>query len=366
MVMEPDTPTEIPGNAQYYFLATIEPHGEPMELEIRWPSRQETRLSGFHYPGNENFRTVLNRVCFSSTDGSNWERLTRCRLTGSGVCVILDPSPVTRLVSVGVPYATSRLEDLLAGLTDRGDCRVMRIGESTNGRPLHGVFIPPRQTGRCRGLFLLQAYQHYSEWAGLHALDAMLRSPHEWPPGFRDFAWAIVPCVNVDGLHAGWREDRLHRECDLSSGGNLNRDWDRFDHPETRAARDFYLSCAAEYPVLHALDLHMGWSHQHRSGGGLSVFKENELPGESREREQRFTRHFFSQVPIEPFAWRITQTHRPNFSAWIWRQFGSIGQTVEISRFTAFDDNGTAQPVSQPYYQSLGNRISKALASFYA
>lgn len=365
LVMAPDTPDSVPGNGQYHFLARIQPHEEELDLEIEWPRTNETHLPGFQYPDNANFGVVLQEICFQSRDRRNWHRLNETAGTGNGVRIRLGPSADPCWIAVGIPYFPHQLEALVETAASSPRCEVTEIGRSRRGRPLHGVLVKPGQPEKCRGLFLLQAYQHHSEWAGLHAMDEMLRGigSQDLDPG--DFAWAIVPCVNVDALHGGWGEDLMHRDCGLPGGGNLNRDWKRFHHPETTTVRDFFLEWAARFPVLHGLDIHMGWSNEQRSGGGLSVFIPGQLPEPAATRERAFTEQFFQLVPIEPFAWEVTQTDRPNFSAWVWRTFGAIGQTVEISRFRAYTDKGLPTDIDLEYYQRLGPCMMEALKGYY-
>jgi hypothetical protein len=366
LVLAPDTPESIPGNAQYAFIATLPPRGRPLRLRIQWPDTRHTGLRGFDYPNNHNFAAVLPDILFTSPTGLEWRRVDGKPLP-DGAELAVPAGDVPLRVSVGVPYFESHYMRLIRHAAASGDWEVRETGASRGGRPLHGLLRRPRAGGACRGLLVIQAYQHYSEWAGLHVVDQLVRRLADAVPGADRFAWAVTPCINRDALAEGWRGDRMHNGdgVDWPCGGNFNRDWDAFRHPETRAAAAFYRDIAEEYAPLHGLDLHMGWSSPEHSGGGLTVFRPGHLPEELAAIERRFTGNFFREVPIEPFAWENSERRRPNFAAWFTRSFNAVGQTVEISRFRGFDAAGKPQPVSQAYYQSLGPRMAAALSRFY-
>jgi hypothetical protein len=368
MVLTTDTPAGVPGNALYHLLAIIPPQRSPLELIIRWPSTSAQPFPGFLYPHNENFSTVLERTCFVSTDLQDWQRVEKVSLRDHAVGFQLDPASSPRWIASGVPYFGFQLDNLLDAARASGVADVQCIGYSRNGRPIHGIFIAQRRTAGSAGLFSLQAYQHFSEWAGLHALDALLRMLISDPGPAAAFAWAIVPCINVDALYGGWREDPMFFGESLEQGANLNRDWLTFVRPETKAARDFHAACAQHAPMLHGLDIHMGWSSPRHSGGGLTVFQEGELPADAAADEQAFTNDFFHHVPIEAFPWQVSAIDRPNFASWLWRSFGAIGQTMEVSRFMGYcgrPGHFKPCPVSLQYYRDLGPLVANALVQHY-
>lgn len=365
VTLGPDTPETVPGNGQYHFLARVLPHAEPLRLRIEWPQRNETPLPGFYYPHNHNFATVLDRICFESADLREWRRVDSAKYTGSGVEISLAPAAEPVFIGTGVPYTAARLIELIDVLRSADHCEVLEIGKSRNGRPLHGVLFPPSSGTACEGVFLLQAYQHHSEWAGLYALEALARGLADGSVERGPFAWALVPCLNIDALFGGWREDLMYAHDGKGKCGNFNRDWCDFVYPEVRAARDFFQAAGVRWPVRHALDFHMGWHSPDTSGGGLSVFVDGVVPEDVAAREQGFAEVFFRKVPIEPFAWSVTRPDRPNFSGWVYREFGTLAQTVEVSRFAGMDEDRNPSPVSQSYYESFGPAAASALRDFH-
>lgn len=365
VALAPDTPETVPGNSQYHFLTKVLPHPIPLRVRIEWPQNNTGTLPGFYYPANHNFASVLHRICFTSKDLCAWQLEKSATPTGTGLEITLPPSEEPLYLAIGIPYAAMLHTELLDDLRAGGNCEVAVIGHSRMGHPLHSVLFPPATGRPCRGVFLLQGYQHFSETAGLYALNALARGLADGSIERGPFAWALVPCVNVDSLHGGWRADLMYTANSEGKCGNFNRDWLDFAYPEVQAARSFYNSVAARWPVLHALDFHMGWHSPETTGGGLSVFIDGTVPGDFAARERAFVDLFFQKARMEPFAWPVTRPERPNFSSWVYRQFGALAQTVEISRFSALDEELRPIPVSQQYYESFGPAAAAALTEYH-
>lgn len=367
VTMSPDTPGDIPGNAQFAFTKRLPPSDHPLTLRIVWPDNGEFSAPGFDYPHNANFREVLPRIIYTSADGITWERLEAVRVIDAGVEIDLPARRHGGWISVGIPYFETQYNELVRKAAEDGVWQVTEIGHTREGRPLQGCYLSPGDAKDCRGVFFLQGYQHHSEWAAAIAMDGLVRKLTELP-GHGLFAWAVVPCLNRDALARGWRGDPMHTGefRDRACGGNLNRDWGSFHHPETRASAGFFRAMARRHRPLHALDAHMGWSRPEKSGGGLAVFREGELPADLANEEKAFSKTFFAHVPIEPFHWAHQQVDRPSFAAWAYREFQRPGHTWEISRFQAFDAEGEPHPPSWEYYHSLGPAVARALIDFYS
>jgi hypothetical protein len=364
LVLGPDTPDTIPGNMQYTFLLRL-PSGEPHRIEIVWPHHETNLRPGFDYPHNANFGDVLERVLFLRRDGEGWQRLTDAVARPHGAEVLIPAQDRPAWLSVGIPWFACDHDALIDFARGDDRWRVEEIGNSAEGIPLHGCFRPASPSGKTKGLFMLSAYQHYSEWAGPHALDEFIRNP---PAGSDAFDWAVIPCVNMDALHRGWRGNLQHQPepPDAEHNGNLNRAWNPPCLPETRAAASFFQRSADISPPLHALDLHMGWSTPDRGGDGLTVYHPGELPESLDQHIRRFTDAFFQHVPIEPFAWQNGRLQAASAATWFTREWGIPGQTLEISRFRAFKADGAHAPVSEAYYRSIGTATAETLIAYYS
>lgn len=363
--LTPDLPGQIPGNAQYTLIAPLPVREEAVETVIEWPA-DKAGPPGFDYPGNVNFASVLHEIIFISEDGLHWQRMEGLPPAKDRLLrFTLPPRKTPGWISVGIPYFSSQERNLRESLADRS-WQIEEIGLSRGGRPIHGYFRGAA-TARARGTFLLSAYQHFSEWAGPIALDALLRTSWDDLPGAEEFAWAIIPVVNIDALELGWQGDLQHNfePHEYPQGPNLNRAWHPPDRPESIAAANFFRRAHEQSPALHLCDFHMGWSSPHNSGGGLTCFHPGQLSPRQEEREKSFTKRFFQEVPIEPFPWIHSQLDRPNAAAWGTRELGCLGQTLEISRFRGYDPAGNPIPVSQEYYQSIGPAVAQALIAFH-
>jgi hypothetical protein len=362
-VFTPDTPESIPGNAQYVFLLHL-PSGEARGLDIVWPHRETLPRPGFDYPHNANFSEVLDQIIFLQTEGGDWQRLTTVSPRPQGVAVDVPALDNPAWLSVGIPYFAHQYERLIRGIQCHADWDVRSIGNSPEGRPLHGC-MRPAKTAKSKGLFLISSYQHYGEWTGLHAIDTLLR---HLPPEADAFSWAVIPCMNPDGLYRGWRGDLMHRgdAVNEAHGGNINRSWNPPCLPESIAAAEFFRGAAQKERPLHALDFHMGWSNPNHSGGGITVFHKGELDDGLDAHLREFTEAFFKTVPIQPFAWEHSRLQAPGAAPWFTREFGCPAQTVEFSRFQAHLPGGPPQALTAEYCRKLGPQIAQVLCAAYS
>ena len=366
LILSPDTPENIPGNAQYALVVTLAPREQDLHLRIVWPPNREKALDGFDYPHNHNFSQALPEVLFLRAPGENWQRVQPSEKLADGVALNIPAHSKPLEFSVGLPYFQSDFERLQTNL-ENSPWQKSIIGHSRQGRPIPAYYRPADTSLPAKGTLALTGYAHYSEWAGLQMLDALLQTNWQELPGAEQFAWAIVPALNVDALAGGWREDPMYTREDpsLPGGGNLNRAWNPPCRPESRAAASFLEKTHTISPLLHLLDIHMGWSRMDHSGGGLTLFKEDEIPPELAAKEQAFTEKFLREVPIENFPWEHSRREGMNAASWAVRTFGVLGQTLEISRFRAFDGNKTPLPVSEDYYRNLGPQAARTLINFH-
>ncbi|MCH8474113.1 MAG: hypothetical protein LAT55_02680 [Opitutales bacterium] len=366
ITLTPDTPGKIPGNSQYALVATFAPRNQERCLNIVWPPNREEALAGFDYPHNHNFAKALPEVLFLRKRGQGWTRISPCDTHSDGVTITLPSHAEPVEFSVGLPYFQSDFERLQKAL-ENGPWEKTIIGNSRRGRPIPAYFRPATKPTQTKGAFALMGYAHYSEWAGLQMLDGLLQTNWKDLPAAEDFAWAIIPALNIDALYGGWREDPMYTREDpsLPGGGNLNRAWNPPCRPETEAAAIFLRKIHNHTPLLHVLDIHMGWSRMDHSGGGLTVFQDGEIPRLLAEKEKAFTDQYLREVPIEHFPWKHSRLEGMNAAAWAVREFGIIGQTLEISRFRAFDKNKNPLPVSEDYYRNLGPQNARTLINFY-
>jgi len=114
------------------------------------------------------------------------------------------------------------------------------VGTSARGRPMHMVeFGDP---GATRHVMII-GRQHPPEATGTMALLRFVEELAGDSPLAREFRENfrvhVIPLVNPDGVDLGhWRHN--------TGGVDLNRDWEAFNQPETRAVRDAFMEILEE------------------------------------------------------------------------------------------------------------------------
>lgn len=130
------------------------------------------------------------------------------------------------------------------------------IGKSLMGKPI--VALNNTESDG-KKIVIVISRQHPPEVTGYMAMQEFvesLTSSSELANKFRkNYELIIVPMVNPDGVDEGnWRHN--------AAGVDLNRDWEFFVQPETRAVRDFILKKVSdqEAKVYFAFDFHSTWN----------------------------------------------------------------------------------------------------------
>lgn len=357
--LRPDGPEAIPGNVWYAFLVGVGATAAPQEIDLAWPAMGPWSAS--EYGDNRSFAEVLDRAIFMDADDGRWQRVEQVTLHGEAARITIPPGPANRRLAVGMPVTGRDLDALLAFARQADGARVDAIGQAPQGTPLHAIVLGGAPDAH--GTFVITAYQHFSEWAGVRMIDAMLHHLLDEPcPLLRRFRWIFYPCINADALAHGWRGDP-HR----TAGINLNRDWGAFQQPQTRAVRDHLLSeWSHGPPLLHALDLHMGWHSRDTCGAGLTVFEEGKAPQAMIDRQAAFARWLYDRADYTDFVWRHGSLDRPNFAAWVCRTFDRPGQTLEVSRHRwRMRADGRWAPPRVELDRNLGVALAQSLATFY-
>ena len=124
------------------------------------------------------------------------------------------------------------------------------IGKSRLGVPLYRLDLGP--ANRARHVVII-GRQHPPETTGSLALMRFVETicgDSELARTFRsEFHVALMPLLNPDGVNGGhWRHS--------TGGTDLNRDWQKFAQPETRAVRDQILALRDHGRIFLHLDFH--------------------------------------------------------------------------------------------------------------
>lgn len=126
------------------------------------------------------------------------------------------------------------------------------IGYSIQGKPVVAL-----STNDCAGsaAVVVLSRQHPPEVTGFMAMqqfvETVLGSSAQAQRFRTHYRLLVVPLLNPDGVDEGnWRHS--------AAGVDLNRDWDQFVQPETRAVRDFLLQKTkdAQLKVYFGIDFH--------------------------------------------------------------------------------------------------------------
>lgn len=173
-----------------------------------------------------------------------------------------------------------------------------------------------------KGVVLVIGRQHPPEIPGYlvmrHFLERIALERDSLSDAFRSrFDVLAVPMMNPDGADEGhWRHN--------AGGIDLNRDWDRFMQPETRAARDLILGLKEQgRTVWYGVDFH---------STNENILYPIERPVKTFPED--FTYRWIEDIReadpgvalnVEPF-----DTSSPIAKNWIWREFGADAVTFEV------------------------------------
>jgi hypothetical protein len=358
----PDTPEDVSGAHWFKFIARLTADGEAAgeglsaEICLHWPESDPTFETD--YPENRNFAVVLDRVIHTSVDRVHWERVADVRLEGRTVCFTVSTDADPLYISVGIPFLPEDLTALLKEAAAHPEAELFEVARTPQGRLVHGLRVgggPEVKEG-----FYLQALQHTQEWAGGRVIAAMVRHLlSDDRASLRErYHWHFVPCLNLDGFLGGWQENQR---------GNMNRDWDAFDMPETQGVRDHIEALRSQgIRLWHALDLHMGWYNRASSGSGILTYELGSVPDAVVGFQEDFAQHVtawcgYSDVILrsrDPATW-------PTFSSWMWNTFRLPGQTVEFSRHLFLDrETDRWRILQQEDEERLGRDLADALGAF--
>jgi murein tripeptide amidase MpaA len=196
------------------------------------------------------------------------------------------------------------------------------VGYSHDQRPITKMNIDQTSSDEKRGVLIITSRQHPPEITGAIASKIFineLTSDSEVAQIFRHHfeVWAY-PLLNPDGVQRGhWRHN--------AAGVDLNRDWQNFNQPETKAVRDDLLPLQSDSlrTVYYGIDFHSTNENLfYPINRDISTFPEDFTYQWIEELKAQFPD--FS-VSVEPF-----DTSSPITKNWIHRTFGADAVTYEV------------------------------------
>lgn len=331
------------------FRVTIHPENRPINnspwYAFRvWSSRPKRIHVELRYPGHRH-RYVPN------VNGLRLDLADSLQTGGASVTVEdsvawlrIPASPDPTLVSAQPVHGTADYFEWLSGLDGNPHVTWGALGTSKQGREMQWLRIsdgpePERgqefqpdggqagdggvgsQAGE-KGVVLVIGRQHPPEIPGYlvmrHFLERIAMERDSLSDAFRArFDVLAVPMMNPDGADQGhWRHN--------AGGIDLNRDWDRFVQPETRAARDWLLELNEQgRRVWYGVDFHS-------TNENILYPIERPVKTFPEDFTYRWVEDIRAADPgvalnVEPF-----DTSSPIAKNWIWREFGADAVTFEV------------------------------------
>ena len=168
------------------------------------------------------------------------------------VSVAIGPKPIW--IAAQELYTSTPVKAWIDSLAQKPFISTYEIGKSREGRAMNLMEV--NEGGAKRALMIISR-QHPPEVTGFLAMKSFMETlsgDSDQARKFRkEFAIFNVPLMNPDGVDNGhWRHN--------SGGIDLNRDWQEFNQPETRAVRDFLQKKSAEgYEFAFGADFHSTW-----------------------------------------------------------------------------------------------------------
>lgn len=198
-----------------------------------------------------NFKT-LDSTRFRSINPGEGEFGIKAAPEGMEISIPVNKKPLW--IMAQELYTSSRVQQWTDSLSQRAFITNYEIGESREGRQINVMDI---DEGSATKALIIITRQHPPEVTGFLAFKSFMetltggsKQALEFRKAFTIFS---IPTVNPDGVDNGhWRHNM--------GGIDLNRDWQAFNQPETRAVRDFLKSKKNEgYEFVFGVDFHSTW-----------------------------------------------------------------------------------------------------------
>ncbi len=208
------------------------------------------------------------------------------------------------------------------------------VGFSHRDRPVERLNITEVPEGEQRGVVIITSRLHPPEVTGNMATYTFLETladDTELARTFRqNFEVIAYPFANPDGVQNGhWRYN--------AGGVDLNRDWQNFNQPETRAIRDDLLErlhSNSQTKVYYGIDFHS-------TNENIFYPINRDVQTFPDDFTYRWTDAIMEAFPETTFAVEPFDTSSPITKNWIYKTFGADAVTYEV------DDRADRQKLHQ-------------------
>ncbi|MEX0771194.1 MAG: M14 family metallopeptidase [Balneolaceae bacterium] len=311
---------------KYHYRIVIDPENEPINnspwygFKV-WADQPAEIKVELVYPVSE--QRYIPKL---SHDGEAWQVIEDKHFekdsTRNAGLLHLNVSPDTLWVSAQETRTTESLSDWLGNMKSKPFINTQTIGYSHNGRPLKLLKATSISGEPQKGVILIFSRQHPPELPGYIAsleFIEVLTSEQPLAREFREYfdIWAF-PMINPDGADEGhWRHN--------AAGVDLNRDWEHFNQPETRAVREALLDLKKRpnKKVYYAIDFHS-------TSSNIFYPIERQYDTFPKHFTYDWAEHIIKEFPeleldVQPF-----DTSSPIAKNWTFKTFGADAVTFEI------------------------------------
>lgn len=208
------------------------------------------------------------------------------------------------------------------------ESKEFNYGKTIRGRDLKGIELFPKSKTN-NEVIVLMSRQHPPEVTGqfafLHFVDRLLIDD-ELTRAFKEkYQVLLFPMQNPDGVAMGhWRHN--------AGGVDLNRDWDRYNQPETKQMADYIANykAANKSKVVLGIDFHSTWE---------DVYYTN--LSDTASAYPNFTTTWLNEIKkaipnYEPHV-APSNVGQPVSKGWFFIEHGAVGITYEIGDDTPRD-----------------------------
>ena len=263
-----------------------------------------------------------------SRDGKKWSPIDssayRPDTTTGTARVRLDLEPEPLWVSAQEVFTSAEYNWWASNLAQYPFVERDTVGYSHQNRPIESLTITQADDKQNHGVVIITSRLHPPELTGQMACLAFLEeitSESYLATLFRNrFEVIAFPFANPDGADNGhWRHN--------AGGVDLNRDWQAFNQPETRAIRQYLLENVKKDPhrkVYYGIDFH---------STDENIFYPIKRDIETFPDDLTYTLvdSIRQAYPEVEFAMEPFDTNSPITKNWIYKTFGADAVTYEVN-----------------------------------
>lgn len=235
----------------------------------------------------------------------------------------LEVSKEVKTISAQLITDNEFYENWISKIEEPDYVNVRNFATSKLGNPIKEMIISEVPNNEKAGVLVVLSRQHPPEVTGFLAAQFFLEelaSNSELAKEFRqNFETRAYPLINIDGvLNGHWRHN--------AGGIDLNRDWEFFNQPETRAVKNALLPLKGDplRTVYYGVDFHS-------TNENLFYPIDEEVVTTPDNLTQRWIPFIQTDNPDVTFTIEEFPTDSPISKNWIYKTFGADAVTYEVS-----------------------------------